>query len=622
MKKDTGRHVDKDANVEMDEDALIREIQKDYEFAIGVQQKYFDIMISLSLAYDNNIDSDEFPTRTKSSSAYAFAQVQEQLAFAHPYLWPTFNPVQVLPRTEEGAMESSRAVERGVYSMAKYDMKGPETTMPTILDCAKVGLGYSIIEPYSYAPLDIFNISAEDADGKVIAETKELDIGEMIESMQNRYISTGQIVPYPDGRCPNGPGRASVTYFWDFIPEHDFRELVSKEKLEGQDFNVEKMDDKSIDDIITKAKTPSMNFVGSTFDNIKKLGGLDYTKITSAEKTAQATIPVLKVYSRGEHVWLANGDRIMYRQANRAQTHLCPILKMSSVIDGMTWFPFSSAEAMMGENFQKNIWKNLVTDLMVQASRRPFVYSEDTFDGKAPNFGPDATIGVSGVDDVRKAATFLAAPGIGADTLAFGDVLDKTADRVSGHKDFTQKNFARGGQNAFQELINSSEGRERIAGAVMSTSYMTDFYTQVMIYMQIGMRGYKRIGRDINEDTGEEETSIVTVTPDDFAHAYELSVSYDRHKFASQFNVSERMQLCDSKTLNDGTWDVYEKKRFLLGSDELLHRMSLGKKKTEEISAQNKEDERTALLQGGAGAPPGQVQPSVAGAELGGAPQV
>ena len=592
MKKDTGRHIDKDADVEMDEEALIRGIQKDYEFAIGVNQKYFDIMIDLALEYDNNIDEDEFPTKTKSSSAFKFAQVEDGLAFAMPRLWPSFNPIRVMPRNEEFAMDAARKVERGVYSMAKYDMEGEEVTLPVARDCHKVGLGYSIVEPYEYEALDVFDLSVENPEGQEISRSTELDVGEPIRSLRGRYISPGQINPYPDGHSPNGPGRASIVFFWDFMTEFEFKNLVSKEKLEGLDFDVEKLDDAKTQQIIDKAKNPNFTFVGSTFDNIKKLGGIDYKALAGAEKSAAATIPILKVYAQGEHVWLANGDTIIYRQAKRAQTHRCPVCKMAAVRDGMTWFPFTVPEAMRGENFQKNIWKNLVTDLMVQASRQPLIWSDEAFDGQTPRFGPDGSMRVSGVDDVRKGAAFLQTPGVGADTLAVGDKLDAISDRVSGHKDFTQKNFARGGQNAFAELVSSATGRERIAGAVMETGYMKDLYTQVLIYMQIEMRGYKRIGREIDEETGKEQTTAITVTPGDFAHAFDLSIAFDAHKYAAEFSLDDRIKICDAKTMNDGSIDEYEKKRFLVGNDELLHRLSMGKKKTEEVAAENRADQR------------------------------
>ncbi len=623
MSKKTGREgVHPEADVEQDEDALIESIQKDYEFSIKKAQPFFDIMISLALEHDNDIDPDEFPTRTKSSAALKFAQVEEQLAFAMPRLWPQYNPVRVTPRNEESAMDAARNVERAVYSMAKYDMNGEEFTLPIARDCAKVGVGYGIIEPYSYAPLDVFDVSVENSEGETVSSSKELDIGEMIHSLRGRYITPGQIVPYPDGHCTNGPGRASQTFFWDFATERQFKEMVSEEVLEGLDFNVETLDDKKIDSIIDSAKNPTMTFVGNTFKNIKNLGGIDYKNLTTADATASAIIPILKVYREGEHVWLANGDTIIYRQAERVQTHRCPILKMSAVRDGMTWFPMSVPEAMRGQNFQKNVWMNLITDLMVAASRQPLVYSDDVFDGKAPSVGPDATIRVSGVDDVRKGAMFLQTPGIGADMLAVGDRLDQLSDRVSGHKDYTQKNFSRGGQHAFNDLINSSNGRELIAGTVMETGFMRDFYTMLLVYMQIEMRGYNRIGREIDEETGKEETSSIVVSPADFAHAFELSVSFDRHKYATEFSLQERIQLCDSKTMNDGSIDEYEKKRFLIGNDELLHRMSLGKKKTREVADENRADQRMAMqaaaAKGGQEAP--AMPPTEAGAELGGAP--
>lgn len=614
----SGRNIEPGAKVEIDEEKLIKDIQADYDFSLKKAKPFLDIMVKLHREHNNSLDSSKMPTRSKMSIPYKFAQTEEALGKAVEYLWPPQNPLRAIPDDDGVSLEDARKVEAGVYHMTKDRMCADSESLPVIRDCVKGGLGYAIIEPTFYEPLEPVSIVAE-KDGKVIKKSREMQIGEPVQSLRMRYITPGQIIPYPDGRCPNGPSRASTVFFWDFENERDFRAMVSKEAVEGLDFDVEKLNDQAVDEIVSKAKRGNISFGAGTFEYIKALGGLDYASLAGAEPSAPATIPILKVYRSGEHVWLANGDKIIYRQAAKVQTYRCPILRMCAVVNGMEWYPFSTPEAMYELNFSRNVWANMVNDILTWTTKRPLVWSTAAFDEK-PDFGPDGHIPTS-APDARAGAAFLNPPGLDAGTIQTGTILDQIAAEISGTKDFTQKNFSRGGQHAFNDLLNSSRGRERLAGAVMESGFMADLFNQVLIYMQIQGVGYKGAVRSFDEKTGKEKIDRLNVTGDDFKHAFRLMVSLDRKKFATEFSVQDKIAIFGILK-DDDTIHEYEKKRFLLGNDDLLHQMSKPGQEVEKIQDENRSDRRMALQNQATPQGAAPAVPEIAGAIQGGSPEM
>jgi len=618
MTKD-GRHIEEGADI-LDEDTLIKNIQDDYEYSFREAKTYLDIAIAMKLEHDNAIDPRKLPTRSKISIPHKFAQVEEALSKAHEYLWPPSNPVLAVPSGENASIEDARKVSEGLYRMAKDRMGCQVESLPTERDCVKVGFGYAIVEPCKFQQLEPFVIDIED--GKSHNTTTEMDIGDPISSLRQRYITPGQIIPYPDGWTTNGPSRASTIFFWDFETEHNFRNLCSDENLEGLDFDTAKLNDAQIDEVIAKAKEGAADFVGETFSYIAKLGGIDYTKLTNAADGASATIPILKVYREGEHIWLANGVTIIYRQASKAQTYRCPILKMCAVRDAQHWYPYTASEALMDVNYNRNVWLNMITDIMTWSANRPLIYSSSSFD-EAPSFGPGSAPIPVDAPDARTGAAFLSPPSLANGDLQLGQILDERASEVSGEKDFTQKNFSRGGQNAFNDLLNSSRGRERIAGAVMESGFMTDLFTQILIYMQIDGLGYTGNVVEFDERDGEEKISRVDVSGSDMKQTFTIMISLDAKRTATEFSPSERLQI-GQVLRQDPAARPYEAWRFILGNDELTHQMIKSQDEAEAIQQEDRDDQRAATQAGIKSAQGAQpvASPELAGAELGGAPGV
>lgn len=612
-----GQHVEQGADVELDESKLINDIKNDLQFAHTKATPFLDIAVQNKLEHDNELNEEHMPTRSKMSLPYKFAQVEEMLGKAHEYLWPPMNTVEATPDDEGITLEQAIKVERGLYHMAKDTMRCPDECLPIERDSISVGFGYGIIEPFTYQKLERNIITAESDGGKLLARTVEMAVGDLRTMLRLRYVSPGQIIPYPDGYSPNGHGRSSILFFMDFMPEFEFRNFCSdrRDDSETMDFDVAKLSKEKIDSIVQKAKNGSNNNIpAGWFTHIKKLGGPDYQRLCGAQLTAEATIPILRVYRDNEHIWLANGDTIIYRQSARTQVFRRPILKMSAVRDGTHWYPYTTSEAMRDVNFNRNVWLNLVFDIMTWAANRPLVYSTTEMD-KAPEFGPNSKIAVRG--RAQDGAAFLAPPGIGADTLQVGAIMDDKASEISGMKDFTQKNFSRGGMHAFNDMLQSAKGKERIAGAVMESGFMHDLFEQILIYMQIAGIGFDGNTRSFNEETGTEEMAFLSVDSDDFKNSFTLKVSLDKKYSVDEFSISDRIAIF-REIKDDPMFDPYEARRFLFGDDNLIHRMARSKQQMDSIQSQDRTDQRQATqlgIQKAQGRTP--QQPEIAGAAAG-----
>lgn len=614
-----GQYIEKGADVTLDEPKLIEEIKNDLDFAWTWARPFLDRAVVNKLEHDNQLDPDQMPTRSKVSLPFKFAQVEEKLASCHDFLWPRMNTIEAVPADENISLDTARKVERGLYYMVKDIMKCPDESLPIERDCVKVGVGYGVIEPYTYQKLErnMFHLTGED--GTLLSKSIEMGLGELRRSLRLRYVSPGQIVPYPDGYTTNGPGRASSIYFLDFMSEFEFRNFVSDRRKESEtlDFDVVKLSDKKIDEVIKAAKKGSNpNIPSGWYTHIKELGGLDYSKLCNGKKTTVATIPILRVYRENEHIWLANGDTIIYRQAARVQTLRCPIIKMSAVRDGTHWYPYNDAEAMRDANFNRNVWLNMVFDITSWAANRPLVWSNQHFD-TAPDFEMSRVI-ESSSQDVRFGAEFLSPPGIGADTIQLGNILSENASEISGNKDLTKHNVTRGGTHAFTDLLNSMRGRERIAAAVMESGFIHDLFEQVLIYMQISGIGVDGNIREFNEDTGKEEMHFLSVDSDDFKNSFTLRVAYEKKYSADAYSVSDRVAI--HRVLSEsGMWDNYELGRFLVSDDSLIHRLGSSKEQMKKMQEEDRMDQRQAMQLGIQKARASTPQtPEMAGMQLGG----
>jgi len=192
----TGENIEPGADV-LDEEALIKAIKADLEYAYGKAKPFLEIATQLKLEHDNELDPDAMPTRSKMSIPYKFAQTEEALGKSHEYLWPPMNIVEAIPDTEEIPMERVRNVERGLYHMARDRMNCPVESLPIERDCYKIGFGYGIIEPCKYDRLEAVNKAVVSESGETTASSIEMGISAPISSLRMRYISGGQIISYP-----------------------------------------------------------------------------------------------------------------------------------------------------------------------------------------------------------------------------------------------------------------------------------------------------------------------------------------------------------------------------------------------------------------------------------------
>ena len=146
---------------------------------------------------------------------------------------------------------------------------------------------------------------------------------------------------------------------------------------------------------------------------------------TRTDNEGPILIPILKCYFKGEHVWLANGDTIMYHIKDDVQTLGCPIIKASSAIDSGSWWAQSDVSASKDVSDGIITFKNAMMDLMTYYLHPTTTYNELLMgsNNKAPEVGPHQRI--STIGDVRQAVGYLAPPPMPQQVFATGQMLEQ-----------------------------------------------------------------------------------------------------------------------------------------------------------------------------------------------------
>ncbi|NCC59979.1 MAG: hypothetical protein EOM12_03375 [Verrucomicrobiae bacterium] len=564
----------------------------------------FERMQSNQRLYDNQINEDLWPTESSFGLAYLFTAVHDMLPMWMDYGFPDLPIVSLTPRNDEVDVDAVRKVEWLLHDTVLNKMKLKKHGYKTLQNCLKLGVGIGIVEPAYTTPMAKYAIPSE---GKEFIAP-----GEKERVVRYRNICPLSICPYPDGADFNGQDAVSITFFIDTYSEESLRALHNEQPDELK----ATWDPETI---IDKARLGTYDLDDDIEEFIKKVGG---KRVWQADGRAHipVNIPVLKVYEPHRHVWLALGEDIIFETESKIQTFRVPLVKASAWPDGDRFYPMSVPDALREPAFAYNIWVNLIYDMMTWNTKRPFMYDETKISD--PEFGPNGRIKVQNTDDVRVAGMWLEPPGIGNDTMAVGDKLQQIVSNISGHKDYTDRNFTRGGMGAFKELLNSMEGREKLAASVIETGWQHDVYEQTLIYIQNTTdKKQSTVVTDFN-DEGKRVFNEMTVTPEEIIHVFDISLD-SRGVQELSVSMQDAMQYYQMFR-DDPMVNPHELRRLVTRSESLFRKLWKSKAEMEKIQAQNRqmemEERRNGIQQAAQGqAEPGQPQQQAQG--LGGPPQ-
>jgi len=159
-------------------------------------------------------------------------------------------------------------------------------------------------------------------------------------------------------------------------------------------------------------------------------------------------------------------------------------------------------------------------------------------------------------------------------SMTFYEMINGLGASLNGQKDFMDKNFTRGGGNAFSELLATVEGMDRLKNLILEMTFLETTINQALIFLQtsVGEEGVTVRQRVPNKTANKEEIVDVTVTEDDLAHGYELSLDLKGKARKGAMEQQASLAVYDRKKDNPlfDAWEVAAD--HLCGSDEEIRR--------------------------------------------------
>lgn len=528
-----------------------------------------DRIVSLQQSYDNTVLSSAWPTSSKIPIAAFYEATEKATPLALDYMFSSSNSVRLMPLEPSVTMDQVRKSEMALWDLVTYKMKLQRACIPTIKDVFKCAVGFGIVEPIYVSPPASFQLTVS-GEGGQRKTTRVMEIGEPKLSLRFRYLTPAQIVVTPDGSNFNGENPVSVAFFFDSYNEDEFKGMYDKAILDGE----KPMMLGNVEEIIAEARTNGFTSQTSIEDFVKQMGGISPKAIKPDSEKIPGRVPVLKVYDRFKrrHLWIANGTTICYDKIDEYQTLRCPLVKGTAWMDSNRFYPMSTPEAFQKIGWTKNVVLNMFLDMMTMNLKRPIVYNAELFD-KEPTFGPDDKIRTSS-PDARMGAAYLESARMDPASMTFYEMVDNLGKSLNGQKDFMDKNFTRGGGSAFSELLATTEGLQRLQNLILEMTFLETTINQALIFLQtsVGEQGVTVRQRVPNKTTNQEEIVDVTVTEDDLAHGYELSLDLKGKARKGLTEQQMSLQVYDRKRASPffDQWEVSAD--HLCNSDEEIRR--------------------------------------------------
>jgi len=579
------------------------------QWSVEEQRNDIDRLKDMRRTLDASIDAKKWPTISKIPLATAWSTAEGALGQSMESLFP---PTRFLSVMSSDGVEAEvrERVAWAMHIQMINRMRLPQVCPRSIRDSFSVSVGYGIVEPITITPPASFEV--------VVGNNRTVTMGdgESVRGLRYRYVSPGRVMPYPSGTDFNGPDATPVSFFLDPYSEYDFRRLYDKKPNDGED--VKFLGD--VDEIVEQARSAEFSANSTLVNFADDLGGKHGRSHKSGKKNVPVTIPLLKCYEHGKHTWLFCGgsrgsDPQTILQNESYASRRNPMIKWDPWVDSDRWFPMSQPEADMYNVWAKNVWFNAIFDLVTWSLKPTLLYDSSELQS-APKPTPSGMMGIPG--DVQRSARYLERPGVDSGAAQFGDIIDGNHRQITGEQDFNRFNSTRGGSMAFQDLVQSSTGRDRFRHAMLQMGGLESVATQVLTYMQVmGEEMDMRFQRPAYRD-GEDTVEQYEITEEDIRHGYDIVMDFDRKRrigstdaqmvFAAYDRKSKSRYYDQHAVAQTLCFNEYDEQREVLPRDVV-------RKKQEENEAAQLEAMRTGAA-GGGGAP--EEVPALAGAMEGG----
>jgi hypothetical protein len=570
------------------------------DFCYSEQKEDFIRLVTLQDSYDNRINRDVWPTQSEIPTAQMFVAVEEALGPALDMCFPETNGLQLLPKDPSTLEDQWRRSEWALWTMIQYTMRIRNVALRSVKDCYKCSIGYGIVEPFTITP----QVSASVHQGG--RSTPVLVDGEPQTSIRYRYVSPGDIFPYPEGVDFNGDDATPLCFFFDPYP------LWEVESWYENGLPDSPGEDSGMLSSLTAVKKAADNFYksskGDWWKYRERMHGRMSPYQSSTPKYAPERIPIFKVFEQpGTETWWVpdgsgKGGEIIYRRKSDGITRVRNgLVKWTAWPDGKRWFPMSQPEADKNRGLGYDLWLNFFFDMMTRAKDARMVIDKSALPPDQRALNPYEDIYISG-GNAQQAVSYLQPPNIDSTIPMIGDVLDRIGGKINGTKDFMQKNYTRGGTNAFQDLLNTMQARQRLSASILESGALTQIYGHVLANMQdIVPDGGLELARPVY--SGQDRKSLLdrrTVTLDDLMHGYEIVVDTTERRMLGGMSSQERRDLY-TLLKDDPTMRRAEVNRLLPLPDVTLRRIAKSDEEVEQVQRQEQDARLIGQLSGQGG---------------------
>jgi hypothetical protein len=574
------------------------------EWSMDQNKAQINEMIACQESYDNRINPDTWPTNSMVPTAQQFIMTEDALGPALDGLFPETNGVQLVPNSVDITEEQWTNAEWALWTQVSYTMKMRGSCMLSVKDCFKCGIGYGIVEPHSFMP----DVSKTLISGK--KKSRVMAKGTAETGIRYRYVSPGAIAVYPKGSEFDGPYATPTFWFYDPYPAWDIKAMYEGLLPHG-------LKEGQLKSTYAEVEKAAKSFMESSGNMLTKFyhimsGEPETYNMRDVPDGAPMEIPIIKVFEQpSTWSWIVpdgSGDGIeILRIEDDVQQMSSGMIKWSATPDGKRWYPMSMAEANRMRSFTSDLFFNFMIDMMDRSKNAVRVIDKSALPPGESRLSEYEDIYVSG--SAREAASYMATPNIDPSLANIGGMIAELGNDIRGKTDFAQKNFTRGGTNAFSDLLNTMQSRERLGVSILETGALTKIFEIVFAYMQ---KLSPDLGADISRVTFDSNNNRIlevrTITSEDIRHSYGVDLDLSTRRMLGGMSFEERMRLWTD--MRDRK-DVRPKMVSLICPlpSAFLEKVFMSKEGMEKVQA---EDRQIELLNA--------MQPQ-AGAGQGGAPQ-
>jgi hypothetical protein len=528
-------------------DKFVEFIQSLFRDSYTAAQPYLKRATNIQKAFDCQIDDEQWTTVSEVYFPILRSAVMYVLPYVFQYLFPKQSFIELIPTKDKLAFKDVQRMENFLEDLLIWKMKIKDDGLLTLQDALKFGCGYGIVEKKVITPASVDSATAVAAGANVETKTV-MGTGAPVEVISYRYLPYQCVIPTQDGDRPDD---VSCTFLVDFIREDTLRNMYAADAAKPAE---ERTLSGDVDEIIQNTREKKtdgsmyhlwwiMASLGNDSNIVNKYKNLNEIAYRASDEYGPLRIPVLKCYFKNHHVWLTNGDQIIYEEESSFQTLRTPIIKATATPDSGNWYANSDISASQDVSDGIVIFKNSILDLMTYWLHPPVVYNQDMLadPSRIPDTDAFGSIAVYGIDDASKAITHMQGPAIPNNLIGLGAQMEDDLASANGRSRAIETNslggLTRAGSGATESLLQNMGARQELIASVFQMNWMESVVLNTLALLQT------MDGADLSttlRDNEKQEFKQLAVTQDEVRHVFEARISYEG----------------DNKTANDKMVDI------------------------------------------------------------------